>query len=234
MTVPIVVRGQVHGLYSLESFSSEKFNPRVLNLMEHVARALAPLLWNADVYAYDLANTSRAVSRFLDSIRAFAFDPMALEQDVRSGLVARPFSSEFSGVEELISRALQQRGILARHYEPASGRGLIIDDLMRQLQHSHFMVCDITGANANVMAEVGMALYARKPMLLIRKKGDDSPIPFDLGHHPIYSYEVNGTNELRVWNAAEGQFQTFDAVLDSFVAELPAETGFAAARRANA
>jgi hypothetical protein len=231
MAVPIMVRGQVHGIYSVEAFSSERFNPRILNLLQHIARALAPLLWNADVYAYDLEKTSRAVSRFLDSIRDFAFDPIALEQDVRSGFVARPFLPEFNRVEEVVTHLLQQRGVVARHYEPATGRGLIVDDLMKQLRNSHFSICDITAANANVIAEVGMALFAHKPMLLIRRKGDETAIPFDLGHHPVYPYETTGNrNELRIWNSAEGQFQSFDLILDTFLNGLPAETGFAAAK----
>jgi hypothetical protein len=201
--------------------------------MQHIARAVAPLLWNADVYAYDVAKTSRAVSRFLDSIRDFAFDPVALEQDVRSGFVARPFSSEFSRIEEMLSRAMRARGVMARHYEPASGRGLIVEDLMKQLRNSHFVVCDITQASASVIAEVGMALFAHKPMLLIRRKDDDTPLPFDLGHHPVYSYDATG-DELRVWNSADGQFQSIDVILDGFIDELPAETGFSAARIAHA
>jgi hypothetical protein len=228
MVVPIMVRGTAHGVYSLEAHSSERFNERILKLLQQVTNAFSPLLWNADVYAYDLAKTSRAVSKFLNLTRGFAFDPVWLEQDVRSGFIARPFGQVFARVETLLSELLASKGVRARHYEPIEGRGLIIDEIMRQIRNSHFCICDITSINANVMTEVGMVMILGKPMMLIRDRNDTAPIPFDLGHRPVYSYEVlgSGRGELRVLNPAEGRYQPFSAVLDDFIAQLPTETGF--------
>jgi len=232
MAVPISVRGQVLGVYSIESMTSERFNPRVLGLLQHIARALSPLLWNADVFNYDLKKTSRAVAKFLDSIRDFVFDPVILEQDVRSGFIARPFREEFTRVEDALCKLMTAKGILARHYTPATHRGLVIDDLIRQVQNSHFSICDITGANSNVIAEVGMVLIAHKPLMVIRMKGDDTPIPFDLGHVPVYHYELSsGDDELRFYDTADRNYRPFGQVLDSFLSRLPPEIGFAAAKK---
>src|SRR5437588_2325956 len=63
IVVPIIVRGRVHGVSSLDSTSSEYFNERILTLVEHIANALSPVLWNADVDAVAVANTSRAVPK---------------------------------------------------------------------------------------------------------------------------------------------------------------------------
>jgi GAF domain len=230
ITVPILIRGHVHGVYSIEALSAERFNERILDLLRHLTNALAPLLWNADVYSFDLQKTTRAVSKFLYSVRDFTFDPVWLEQDIRSGFVARPFGSEFTRAHEILSELLKSKGVIARHYEPMEGRGLVIDEIMRQVRNSHFCICDITSANANVMAEVGMVMILRKPMMLIRKKGDETPIPFDLGHQQVYHYEVAG-GELQVWNPAEAQFRPFSPVLDDFINQLPTETGFFSAKR---
>jgi hypothetical protein len=230
MTVPILIRGHVYGVYSIEALSAERFNERILDLLQHLTGALAPLLWNADVYAYDLQKTTRAVTKFLNSVRDFTFDPVWLEQDVRSGFVARPFDPGFTRAHEMLSALLASNGVAARHYEPIEGRGLVIDEIMRQVRNSHFCICDITSANPNVMAEVGMIMILRKPMMLIRKKGDDTPIPFDLGHHQVYHYEVAG-DELQVWNPAESQFRPFGPVFNDFINQLPTEIGFFSAKK---
>jgi hypothetical protein len=231
MTVPVMIRGHVHGVYSLEAHSSDRFNKRILDLVRHLSGALAPLLWNADNYEYDLAKTSRAVDKFIDATREFTFDPVLLEQDIRSGFIARPFGQEFSSVEKIITELLGSKGVMARHYEPIEGRGLVIDEIMRQIRNSHFCVCDITDANANVMAEVGMVMILRKPMMLIRDRKDDTPVPFDLGHRHVYQYDIGADGQLRVWKSADGKFQSFGEILDDFIDELPAETGFFSAMR---
>jgi hypothetical protein len=92
------------------------------------------------VYAYDLAKTSRAVFKFLNLTRGFAFDPVWLEQDVWSGFIARPFGQVFARVETLLSELLASKGVRARHSEPIEGRGLIIDEIMRQIRNPHFSI----------------------------------------------------------------------------------------------
>jgi len=232
MAVPITVRGQIVGVYSVESMTSERFNLRVLGLLRDIARALSPLLWNADVFTYDLKKASRAVAKFLDSIRDFVFDPVILEQDVRSGFIARPFRDEFTRVENALCKLLNGKGVLARHYTPSTHRTLVIDDLIRQVQNSHFSICDITEANPNVIAEVGMVLIAHKPLMLIRRKGDETPIPFDLGHVPVYHYEFGaGDDELRFYDVADRSYQPFSHALDSFLSQLPPEIGFSSAKK---
>lgn len=224
-----MIRGHVHGVYSVEVISAERFNERILNLIRHLMDALAPLVWNADVYDFDLQKTTRAVNKFLNSIRDFEFDPVLLAQHIRSGFVVRPFSSEFSRTHEMLSDLLQAKGVLARHYEPIEGRGLVINEIMKQVRNSHFCICDITSANPNVMVEVGMILILQKPMMLIRRKGDETPIPFDLGHQQVHDYAM-AQDGLQVWSPAESQFRPFGPILDDFLTQLPAESGFFAAK----
>jgi hypothetical protein len=229
MVVPIKVRGEVRGLYSVELQASGRLSKRILDLLEELVRSLGSLLWNADVYEYDLRKTSDAVAMFLKSVRQFSFDPIWLEQAYRSGFIARPFTADFSRLEEILVDMLQEDGVRARHYQPSAGGAYIIDEIMTQIRNSHFCICDLTGSNPNVMAEVGMMMILRKQMLLLRRKGEDAPVPFDVSQYPIYEYELGNDRQLRIWNAGENRFQPFDQILNRFIAQLPRDIGFDAA-----
>jgi hypothetical protein len=198
-------------------------------LLEQLMQSLGSLLWNADVYEYDLRKTSNVVAMFLTSIRQFSFDPIWLEQAYRSGFIARPFTAGFSQLEEILVALLQENGVRARHYQPRAGGTYIIDEIINQIRNLHFCICDLTGSNANVMAEVGMMMILRKQMLLLRRKGDEAPVPFDVSQYPIYEYELGNDRQLRLWNAAENRFQPAERVPHRFVVQLPRDTGFDAA-----
>jgi len=221
--------GEVRGLYSVELQASGRLSRRILELLEQLMSSLGSLLWNADVYEFDLRKTSNAVGMFLKSVRQFSFDPIWLEQVFRSGFIARPFTADFSRLEEVVAAMLEENGVRARHYEPRTGGAYVIDEIMTQIRNSHFCICDLTGSNPNVMAEVGMMMIMRKQMLLLRRRGEDAPVPFDVSQYPIYEYELGNDRQLRVWNAGDNRFQPFDQILHRFVVGLPRDTGFDAA-----
>jgi hypothetical protein len=77
-----------------------------------------------------------------------------------------------------------------------------------------------------------LVLIAHKPLMLIRRKGDETPIPFDLGHVPVYHYEFGaGDDELRFYDVADRSYQPFSHALDSFLSQLPPEIGFSSAKK---
>jgi len=226
MAVPVSERGDVHGVYSVEAFSSEKFNSNLLELIQRIASALAPLLWNADVYSYDLEKSSRAVSKFLTANRNFKFDPIVIAQKVKTAFIARPFEDPFSDVEEALCRLLVDRGIQGRHYVSSSGRGVVLDDIFQQVENAHFSVCDLTSINVNVIAEVVVGHRAHKPLLLMRDRRDAADLPFDLPNLPIHGDYLDENKRLYVYDPANRNPQSFADVLDRFISNLPIETGF--------
>lgn len=228
MCIPLMVRGNVWGLYSVELQTSGRLNANVLDLLQRIGKALAALLWNADVYAFDLEKTSRAIQQFLAKIGTFSFDPIFLEERFRSGFIARPFDTSFSDIEEKLVALFKARGVRARRYIYEGGRRYIIDDIMAHIQRSHFGIADITDANPNVLMEVGMMMSHRKHFMLIRKKGEVSPLPFDISQYPLYEYELRPEG-LRTWSSVDNRFQSFEEVLDRFITQLPTSTGFASA-----
>jgi GAF domain-containing protein len=226
MAVPVFERGDVHGVYSVEAFSSEKFNSNLLELIQRIASALSPLLWNADVYSYDLEKSSRAVSKFLTANRNFKFDPILIAQKVKTAFIARPFEDPFPEVEEALCKLLVERGIEGRHYVSTMGRGVVLDDIFQQVENAHFSICDLTRMNINVVAEVVVGHRAHKPLLLIRDGRDTTELPFDLPNLPIHGYYVDENKKLYVNDPAARNPQSFADILDRFISNLPIETGF--------
>jgi hypothetical protein len=231
MVIPLTVRGDVRGLYSIELRSSGKLTAPILEVLQRIVRPLAAIFWDAEHYEYNEERTSSAVSQFLNVIGGFSFDEVLLEGQERSGFIARPFAPEFSDIEEKVVSLLESKRIRARAYEPDVGRGYMIDEIQRQIRNSHFCIADVTGLNPNVMTEVGMMIVMNKQFLLMRRHEDAGPIPFDLNQRPLYGYEVRpGEPDLQVWNAPAARFQPFEEVLDRFLEQLPAETGFFSAQ----
>ena len=76
------------------------------------------------------------------------------------------------------------------------GSNVIMDDVRNAIEHAEIVVADLTGQNANVFYEVGIAHALNKPVLLMAQALDD--VPFDLRHRRvlIYDYSPHGCKRL--------------------------------------
>ncbi len=230
MILPFLIKGEVRGIYAIDIDNSGRLSLNTLNLLQRLTKSIGLILSNADQSSSDLNKTSRAISQFLDSIREFKFDPVLIDEKYKAGFIARPFKAEFSEVEKSLVKLLEDRNIQAKHYEPEGGTNFMIDEIMKQITHSHFCVADITDSNPNVMAEVGMMMILKKHFLLLRKRGNDAPRPFDVAQYPLYEYKISESgDQVLIWNEADKTFQPFNEILDNFIEHLPAESGFTAA-----
>jgi hypothetical protein len=72
------------------------------------------------------------------------------------------------------------------------GSGVIMNDILSAIADAEIVIADLTGQNANVFYEVGIAHATNKPVLLIAQSLDD--VPFDLRHRRvlIYDYSPHG------------------------------------------
>ena len=225
IVVPILERGTVCGVYSIELQSSRRLSDRVVYLMQQLGKSLGSLLYNVDMYEYDVRKSGRAISRFLDSMEGFAFDTVLIDQDQRTAFVARPYAGEFAPVQAAIEATLGSFGVRARHYTPESHR-YVVEEIIAQITNAHFCIADLTGNNSNVIAEIGMMMVLGKKLLVLKRHGDEADIPFDLSQFNIWDYDLGRENELLVRSAADGRMGAFGNVLEPFLNDLPAETGF--------
>jgi predicted nucleotide-binding protein len=225
VVVPIRERGVVFGIYSVELQSSELLSERVVHLMQQLGRALGSLLYNVDMYEYDVRKSGQAIAQFIESMRGFAFPKVLIAQNWRTAFVARPYAAEFGQVQTAIERSLAAFGVRARHYIPDSQQ-YVVEEIIDQIENAHFCVADLTGNNSNVIAEIGMMMVLRKRPLLLKRQHDEATIPFDLRQFNIWEYELGGEGDLLVRRASEGRMVPFGEVLEPFLGELPGDTGF--------
>lgn len=73
----------------------------------------------------------------------------------------------------------------------------IIDDIWEGINEAKVLIADLTGRNANVFYELGLAHARGKEVILIAQTEDD--IPFDLLHlrHIIYSLNYDGVDDFK-------------------------------------
>ena len=64
--------------------------------------------------------------------------------------------------------------------------GPIINDILRSIQESDYIIADLTEQNPNVYYELGLAHASGKPVILITQNIDS--LPFDLRHQRIIEY----------------------------------------------
>jgi hypothetical protein len=112
--------------------------------------------------------------------------------------IALPQESVRAGVQHVIEETLAQYGVRSVCVSPAdvavgSAFTATLQDLLRD---SDFVIADITGANPNVMIEVGVALGMGKGLLLL-SQGRSSELPVDLAAHQVAVYKPDDVDSVR-------------------------------------
>jgi len=95
-----------------------------------------------------------------------------------------PFDSYFTAIIE--------PAVLAAHMEPRRGDSLfrpspIMGDIWEMIQDAKVLVAELTGQNANVFYELGLAHAIGKPVVLVTETMDD--VPFDLQPLRVILYD---------------------------------------------
>ena len=105
-------------------------------------------------------------------------------------LVCMPSTAEFAdvyhAVKESASRAEEQSGDTFVVFR--AGKDFdFLQDLIRSLVGSDIIIADITDTNPNVLYEIGYAVGAGRPTIVITQRLEE--IPADLGNRPIFQYD---------------------------------------------
>jgi hypothetical protein len=85
-------------------------------------------------------------------------------------------------VYEVICHVCSNFKYRARRVEEENTLGRIVPAIMKQIEQSAFVVCDLTGLRHNVFYEFGYAEGLRKPVVLSAREG--TSLPFDIHDHP--------------------------------------------------
>lgn len=123
--------------------------------------------------------------------------PVTLSDDKRvSCFLVMPFHTDWSDRTTASLRLICKRlNIFALRGDDIFRPTDILDDIWSGLMQSDFVIADITGNNANVFYELGMAHALGKPVLILTQNIDE--VPFDLKSRRILDYDVNDQEKLQ-------------------------------------
>ncbi len=107
-----------------------------------------------------------------------------------------PFSPGFDGVYAALGLAAEAVGKKCKRADDIWNHDAIIQDVVSLIYKSSVVICDMTGKNANVFYEVGIAHSLGKDVILITQSAGD--VPFDLQHlrHIQYLNNREGLQQL--------------------------------------
>ena len=133
-----------------------------------------------------------------------------------TGFILMPFKDEFAPVYEAIKEAIVGAGLKAskandlNNFNPRAA----MEEILKGIAEANVVVADMTGANANVFYEVGIAHTVKENVVLITQ--DTSKLPFDSQHIPHIPY-----------NSSEEGLRNLTKQLNQVISNLPTEPRFA-------
>ncbi|RPJ74608.1 MAG: hypothetical protein EHM20_10325 [Alphaproteobacteria bacterium] len=144
---------------------------------------------------YPLAQSQ--VGLFCIDQKDIEFSNFKIERVKPKAFVVMQFSSRYNDVYfEVIKNVCEKEEIGVLRIDEESGPGLIIQDIIRSIYESKFIIADISPVNANIFYEVGFAHALNKPTILIAEKG--TSLPFDISSFRTLFYEntIGGKRKL--------------------------------------
>lgn len=157
---------------------------------------------DADLYKVLLRNLSSS----LPTPKVFQLTPEPTSDRLIS--VMMPFSPGFDGVYTALRDAAESVGKRCERADDIWNHDAIIQDVVSLICRSSVVVCDLTGKNANVFYEAGIAHCLGKDVILITQSADD--VPFDLRHLRYIHYLNNGEGLQQLTTKVAKRLQTLD------------------------
>ncbi len=100
-----------------------------------------------------------------------------------------PFGGNFDGYyKHVIKPAVEQASLRVKRGDEIFGTGPIITDIWNAIWKSRVIVADVTGKNANVNYELGLAHALGVPTILLTQNMND--VPFDYRHRRCIVYNT--------------------------------------------
>jgi len=107
--------------------------------------------------------------------------------------VIMPFGSWFDNYfSEIYQPAILNAGLIPKRADDIYRPSTIVQDIWNYTQGARLVLADLTGKNANVFYELGLAHALAKPAILVTNSMDD--VPFDLRALRVIEYNKNDCN----------------------------------------
>ena len=106
----------------------------------------------------------------------------------RKCFVIMPFNQSFDGIwENFIRPTVTSAGDNCERADDVFSPGSIIEDVIKAISDSDYLIADLTGRNPNVFYELGYAHALDKPVILLTQ--DIGDVPFDLKVQRMIEYK---------------------------------------------
>ncbi len=90
--------------------------------------------------------------------------------------------------KEVYAGATKDAGFEPQRADGLFSTGTVIEQIWEQIRKAKVLLADLTGKNANVFYELGLAHAVSKPVILITGNLED--VPFDLRHLRVIVYDI--------------------------------------------
>lgn len=120
--------------------------------------------------------------------------------------VMMPFAAEFASVWATLKAAADDGGWICQRADDIWEDSVLVNDVVALIARSKVVICDLTGRNANVFYEAGIAHTLGREVVLITQSADD--VPFDLRHHRYIKYLGNSEGLVVLKEALIGRLRT--------------------------
>lgn len=117
-------------------------------------------------------------------------------EDMRKCFVICPIGEEGTEIrinsdkllKYIISPVCEACGFIAERVDKQNDANSITQTIIDSLENSDLVIADISGHNPNVFYEMGYRARTKKPMIHLRKKGEN--IPFDVNAIRTFDYDL--------------------------------------------
>lgn len=120
--------------------------------------------------------------------------------------VMMPFGAAFNSVWDTLKAAGAAGGWTCQRADDIWEHSVLINDVVSLIARSKVVICDLTGRNANVFYEAGIAHTLGREVVLITQSAED--VPFDLTHHRYVKYLGNEQGLADLQAALTARLQT--------------------------
>jgi len=107
--------------------------------------------------------------------------------------VMMPFGAGFNATYVTVQAAAAATGLTCQRADDIWVHHNIIQDVVSLIDRSRIVVCDVTGRNANVFYETGIAHTLGREVILIAQHQTD--VPFDIAHIRYLEYLPNAQGQ---------------------------------------
>ena len=195
--VQVEYRDQLRAILTVEVTDENRLEKRHVDILREISEATGILIWKASVFIENEKQTDDA----MEYLRTADTKPSQPSARHRTGFIARPFEKSFDFIGRNIEDAFRSRQVQATIYRPAADSPFVAQEMLEQISIAHFGIADITSLNQNVLIEIGVMIGISKPTIILKRKDDNSSIPFNIAGRQCFLYEQTG-EEIFIYDAA--------------------------------